>query len=169
MLCPIHSGLEEQTPLCYSGSLNYNSMRNIIIGSDHAGFDLKEECMRLLLKDPTCNVFDQGVYDRQSADYPDVAKKVSLAVLSGEYEKGILICGSGIGMSITANRFKGIRAALCHDLYTARLSRQHNDANILVMGGRVIGTGLALEMVDIFLNTGFDGARHKRRIDMIDC
>lgn len=154
---------------CFSGSLNYNSMRKIIIGSDHAGFDLKEECRQFLIKYPACDVFDQGVFDRQSADYPDIAKKVSLAVLSGEYEKGILICGSGIGMSITANRYKGIRAALCHDIYTARLSRQHNDANILVMGGRVIGTGLALEMVEIFLNTGFEGERHRRRIDMIDC
>lgn len=130
---------------------------------------MKEECRLFLLKDTAYNVFDQGVYDKKSADYPDIAKKVSLAILSGEYEKGILICGSGIGMSITANRFKGIRAALCHDLYTARLSRQHNDANILVMGGRVTGAGLAMEMVEIFLNTEFEGARHKRRIDMIDC
>jgi len=144
-------------------------MRNIIIGSDHGGFDLKEECRLFLSKNPAYRIFDQGVYDRQSADYPDVAKKVSLAILSGEYERGILICGSGIGMSITANRYKGIRAALCHDLYTARLSRQHNDANILIMGGRVIGTGIALEMVDIFLNTGFEEGRHRRRIDLIDC
>lgn len=144
-------------------------MRNIIIGSDHGGFDLKEECRLFLLKDPEYAVFDQGVYDRESADYPDIAKKVSMAVLNGGYEKGILICGSGIGMSITANRYKGIRAALCHDLYTARLCRRHNDANILVMGGRVIGTGIALEMVEIFLNTEFEGGRHRRRIDMIDC
>lgn len=144
-------------------------MKNIIIGSDHGGFDLKEECRLFLLKNPEYAVFDQGVYDRESADYPDIAKKVSLAVLSGEYEKGILVCGSGIGMSITANRYKGIRAALCHDLYTAGLCRRHNDANILVMGGRVIGTGIALEMVEIFLNTEFEGGRHKRRIDMIDC
>ena len=142
---------------------------NIIIGSDHAGFDLKEECRLFLLKNPGYSVFDQGVYDRQSVDYPDIAKKVSLAVLKGEYEKGILICGSGIGMSITANRYKGIRAALCHDLYTARLCRQHNDANILVMGGRVIGTGIALEMVEIFLNTEFEGGRHRKRIALIDC
>lgn len=144
-------------------------MRNIIIGSDHGGFDLKEECRLFLLKDPEYAVFDQGVYDRESADYPDIAKKVSMAVLNGEYERGILVCGSGIGMSITANRYKGIRAALCHDLYTARLCRRHNDANILVMGGRVIGTGIALEMVEIFLNTEFEGGRHRRRIDMIDC
>jgi ribose 5-phosphate isomerase B len=148
---------------------NNISARNIIIGSDHAGFDMKEECRIFLSKNPGYRVFDQGVYDRQSVDYPDIAKKVALAVLRAEYEKGILICGSGIGMSITANRFKGIRAALCHDLYTARLCRQHNNANILVMGGRVIGTGIALEMVEIFLNTEFEGGRHRKRIDLIDC
>jgi ribose 5-phosphate isomerase B len=144
-------------------------VRNIIIGSDHAGFDMKEECRLFLLKNPRYNLFDQGVYDKQSSDYPEIAKKVALAVLKGGYEKGILICGSGIGMSIAANRFKGIRAALCHDLYTARLCRQHNDANILVMGGRVIGTGIALEMVETFLNTQFEEGRHKKRIDMMDC
>lgn len=143
--------------------------RKIIIGSDHAGFDMKEECRLSLIKNPGYRVFDRGVYDRQSADYPDIAKSVALSVLSGEYERGILICGSGIGMSIAANRYKGIRAALCHDLYTARLCRQHNDANILVMGGRVIGAGIALEMVEIFLNTEFEGGRHKKRIDLIDC
>lgn len=146
-----------------------NLIRNIIIGSDHGGFDLKEECRLFLSKKAGYIVFDQGVYDRQSYDYPDIAKKVSLAVQAGDYEKGILVCGSGIGMSIAANRFKGIRAALCHDLYTARLCRQHNNANILVMGGRVIGTGLALEMVEIFLTTEFEEGRHRKRIDMIDC
>jgi ribose 5-phosphate isomerase B len=142
--------------------------RNIIIGSDHAGYDLKEECRLFLLKKTGLRIYDQGVYDRQSCDYPDIAKKVAIAVASGEYERGILICGSGIGMSIVANRHKGVRAALCHDLYTARLSRQHNDANILIMGGRVIGPGIALEMVDLFLNTDFEGGRHQKRIDLID-
>jgi ribose 5-phosphate isomerase B len=144
-------------------------IRNIIIGSDHAGFDLKEECRQYLSNNHLYKVFDQGVYNRQSADYPEIAKKVALAVLTGDYEKGILVCGSGIGMSIVANRFKGIRAALCHDLYTARLSRQHNDANILVMGGRVIGAGLALEMVEVFINTEFEDGRHRKRINMMDC
>jgi ribose 5-phosphate isomerase B len=148
---------------------NKSPVRNIITGSDHAGFDMKEECRLFLSKNPGFRVFDQGVYDRQSADYPEIAKNVALAVLKGDYEKGILICGSGIGMSIAANRFKGIRAALCHDLYTARLCRQHNNANILVMGGRVIGTGVALEIVEIFLNTEFEDGRHRKRIDMIDC
>jgi ribose 5-phosphate isomerase B len=145
------------------------NVRNIIIGSDHAGFDLKEECRLYLSKNSQYKIFDQGVYDKQSVDYPEIAKKVALAVLSGEYEKGILICGSGIGMSIAANRFKGIRAALCHDLYTARLCRQHNNANILVMGGRVIGPGIALEMADVFLNTEFEEGRHRKRIDLMDC
>jgi ribose 5-phosphate isomerase B len=152
-----------------SSEVKNGQVRGIIIGSDHGGYDLKEECRTFLSKDPRYRVFDQGVYDKQSVDYPDIAKKAALAVLTGEYEKGILICGSGIGMSITANRFKGIRAALCHDLYTARLCRQHNDANILVMGGRVIGTGIALEMVEIFLNTEFEEGRHRKRINMIDC
>jgi len=149
--------------------VNNGHVRDIIIGSDHGGFDMKEECRIFLSKNTGYRVFDQGIYDRQSSDYPEIAKKVALAVLKGDYEKGILICGTGIGMSITANRFKGIRAALCHDLYTARLSRQHNDANILVMGGRVIGTGIALEMVEIFLNTEFEDGRHRKRINLIDC
>jgi ribose 5-phosphate isomerase B len=148
--------------------VNESPSRNIILGSDHGGFDMKEECIKFLSKNPKYRVFDQGIHNREAFDYPDIAKKVALAVLNGDYEKGVLICGSGIGMSITANRFKGIRAALCHDLYTARLSRQHNDANILVMGGRVIGTGIALEMLDIFLNTEFEEGRHRKRINLID-
>jgi ribose 5-phosphate isomerase B len=145
------------------------TVRNIIIGSDHAGFDLKEECRLYLSKNPQYKIFDQGGYDKQSVDYPEIAKKGALAVFSGEYEKGILICGSGVGMLRAANRFKGIRAALCHDLYTARLCRQHNNANILVMGGRVIGPGIALEMTDIFLNAEFEEGRHRKRIDLMDC
>jgi ribose 5-phosphate isomerase B len=152
-----------------SSDLKNRQVCGIIIGSDHGGYGLKEECRTFLLKDNRYRVFDAGVFDGNPADYPDIAKNVALAVSKGEYERGILVCGSGIGMSITANRFKGIRAALCHDLYTARLCRQHNDANILVMGGRVIGTGIALEMVDIFLNTGFEEGRHRKRINMIDC
>ena len=148
---------------------NSERVRNIIIGSDHAGFDLKEECRMFLSRNRGYNVYDQGVYDKQSVDYPEIAKKVAQGVLSEGHEKGILICGSGIGMSMAANRFKGIRAALCHDLYTARLCRQHNNANILVMGGRVIGPGIALEMVEIFLNTSFEEGRHRKRIDMMEC
>jgi len=141
---------------------------DIIIGSDHAGFGLKEECRLLLEKSKEHEVMDAGVYSRESSDYPKIAHKVAKAVADGEYARGILICGSGIGMSMVANRYKGVRAALCHNLYTARMSRLHNDANILVMGDRVIGVGLALEMVEIFLKTEFEGGRHKSRLDMID-
>ncbi|MBN1850902.1 MAG: ribose 5-phosphate isomerase B [Deltaproteobacteria bacterium] len=141
----------------------------IIIGSDHAGFDMKEECRSHLEGSSSHQITDIGVYNRDSSDYPRIAQIVARSVAAREYDRGILICGSGIGMSIAANRFKEIRAALCHNLYLARMSRLHNDANILVMGGRVIGVGLALEMVDTFLNTPFEGGRHQKRLDMIDC
>lgn len=141
----------------------------IILGSDHAGFGLKEECLRYLEEISKYTTTDAGVYNTDSSDYPDIAHKVARAVADGEFPKGILICGSGIGMSITANRYKGVRAALCHNVYTARMCRLHNDANILAMGDRVIGVGLALEMVDTFLETDFEGGRHKRRLDLIDC
>ncbi len=140
----------------------------IILGSDHAGFDLKEACKAHLERLPDYSVTDNGVFSRQSSNYPEVAHKLSQAVAAGEYKFGILICGTGLGMSITANRHKGIRAALCHNLYTARMSRLHNDANIMAMGGRVIGEGLALEMVDLFLSTPFEGGRHQLRLDQID-
>lgn len=141
---------------------------NIIIGSDHAGFDLKEACRFFLEGLAEYDVEDVGVYNRDSADYPDIAHKVSSAVSAGKFIRGILICGTGLGMSMVANRHKGVRAALCHDLYTARLSRAHNDANLLCMGGRVIGVGIALEMVELFLKTPFEGGRHQRRIDLIE-
>jgi ribose 5-phosphate isomerase B len=140
----------------------------VIIGSDHAGFDLKEACKAHLETLPGWGAADVGVFSRESADYPNVAHQVAQAVASGEYATGILICGTGLGMSMVANRHRGIRAALCHNLYTVRMSRLHNDANILAMGGRVIGEGLALEMVDLFLNTPFEGGRHQRRLDLID-
>lgn len=141
---------------------------DIILGSDHAGFGLKEECRIYLESNPAHRIVDAGVFSRESSDYPEIAHKVALSIAKGECQRGILICGSGVGMSIAANRHKGVRAALCHNLYLARMSRQHNDANILVMGGRVIGGGLALEMVEVFLETGFEGGRHLRRLDMID-
>ena len=141
---------------------------DIIIGSDHAGFTLKEECKKLLADELGYDVKDVGVYDTRSSDYPDIAKEVAGAVSGGDFEKGILICGSGIGMSIAANRFRGVNAALCHNLYTADMCRKHNDANILVFGARVIGEGLALEMVKIFLTTEFEGGRHQMRINKID-
>ena len=142
---------------------------DVIIGSDHAGFTLKEECKQLLIeKSLQHTVTDIGVYCRESYDYPIIAHTVAKAIVSGEYSRGILICGSGIGMSITANRYQGIRAALCHNIYLTKMSRLHNDANILVMGDRVIGIGLALEMVEAFLDTEFEGERHKKRIELID-
>ena len=142
---------------------------NIIFGSDHAGFDMKEECRLFLEKQDKYRVFDAGVHSRAPSDYPNIAKEVALSLSEGRYDRGVLICGSGIGMSITANRYRGVRAALCHNLYLARMCRQHNDANILVMGGRVIGMGLALEMLMLFLETGFEGGRHRKRLDLIDC
>ncbi len=141
---------------------------DIIIGSDHAGFDLKERCRAHLEALGDCNVKDIGVFNTGSSDYPNVAHELAGAVSDGKFSQGILICGSGIGMSIVANRYKGVRAALCHNAFLAKMSRLHNNANILVMGERMIGWGLALEMVDVFRNTAFDGGRHQIRLDLID-
>jgi len=141
---------------------------NIIIGADHAGFDLKEVCKAHLLQSGEHRVTDVGVFSRDSADYPRIAKEVAGAVGRGEYDRGVLICGTGIGMSITANRFKRVRAALCQDVYSAKMSRLHNDANVLAMGGRIVGPGIALEILDVFLKTEFEGGRHKKRLDLID-
>ncbi|MFZ7112829.1 MAG: ribose 5-phosphate isomerase B [Desulfatiglandales bacterium] len=140
----------------------------IIIGSDHAGFDLKEICREFLENSPNYQLTDAGVFSRESADYPKIAHRVARSVAEGEYDRGLLICGSGIGMSIVANRYRGVRAALCHNVYLARMSRLHNDANILVMGGRVNGPGIATEMLKTFLETEFEGGRHKSRLDQID-
>ncbi|HUT69421.1 MAG TPA: ribose 5-phosphate isomerase B [Desulfatiglandales bacterium] len=141
---------------------------NIIIGSDHAGFDLKEEVKAFLSRKHGLSVADMGTYSNAAVDYPIVAHKVAGRISNGEFSRGILICGSGIGMSIVANRYAKVRAALCHNLFTVKLSRLHNDANILVLGGRVLGLGLALDMVDLFLQTEFEGGRHQRRLDEID-
>ena len=141
----------------------------IIIGSDHAGFDLKETCKAHLAELDSCIVDDAGVFSKDPFDYPKVAHKVARVISEGKYDRGILICGSGIGMSIVANRYKGVRAALCHNGYVTRMARMHNDANILAMGERIIGVGIALDMVDIFLNTPFEAGRHQLRLDQIDC
>lgn len=141
----------------------------IIIGSDHAGFDLKEKYKNLLSGELGYEVTDMGSYSTDSIDYPDIARKVAEGILSGEFEKGVLICGSGIGMSIAANRFRGINAALCHNIFTAEMCRKHNNANILVVGARVTGDALALEMLKVYLKTEFEGGRHKKRVDKIDC
>lgn len=141
----------------------------IALGCDHGGYDLMQEVIAYLDK----NGLEYKNFGcdnaKDAADYPDYAKVVAESILSGECDKGILICGTGIGISITANRYKGIRAALCTDCFCAEATRQHNDANILAMGGRVVGPGLAIKIVDTFLNTPFSGAeRHARRIAKIE-
>ncbi len=141
---------------------------DIIIGADHAGFDLKEICKAFLEKSGKYKITDIGVFSRQSYDYPKIAHKVAQAISNGECNVGILVCGTGIGMSMVANRYKGVRAALCHNIYSARMSRLHNDANILTMGGRVTGVDLALEILEQFLKTEFEGGRHRSRVDQID-
>jgi len=141
---------------------------NIIIGSDHAGFDLKEKIKTFLSERNEVFVEDAGVFNREPVDYPIIAHRVAKNISEGKFGRGILLCGSGIGMSIVANKHRNVRAALCHNLYTVKFSRKHNDANILALGGRVLGDGLAFEMVDLFLHTNFEGGRHKRRIDQIE-
>jgi ribose 5-phosphate isomerase B len=138
----------------------------ISLGSDHAGFELKED-LRGYLAEQKAEVIDLGVYNEEPVDYPDIGASVAQKVSRGEVDRGVLICGSGIGMSIVANRFPGVRAALCHDLYTARISREHNDANLLILGGRLIGKGLAREILKVWLETGFQGGRHQRRLEKI--
>lgn len=139
----------------------------IAIGSDHGGFLLKEKIITHL-KSNGFDVTDFGTYSTDSCDYPIIAKEIAEKVTSKEFEKGILICGTGIGVSVVANKIKGIRAALCSDTFSAKASRAHNDANILCLGERVIGDCLALDIVDIWLKTGFDGGRHKIRLEMIE-
>ncbi len=138
----------------------------IAIGSDHAGYALKEK-IKELLTDLDLGFTDFGTMSLDAVDYTDIGARVAESVASGELERGILICGTGIGMSITANKIKGVRAALCHDLFSCRLSREHNDANVLVMGERVIGHGLALEIVHTWLLSEFIGGRHARRVQKI--
>lgn len=135
----------------------------IAIGCDHGGFDLKDMVIGVL-KSLGHEVEDKGTYSRESVDYPDFAREVCGAVTKGECQRGILICGTGIGMSIAANKIRGIRAALCHDVYSAKLTRQHNDSNVLVMGARVIGPGLAEEITRAWLEGAFEGGRHIQRL-----
>ncbi|OFL48947.1 ribose-5-phosphate isomerase [Nosocomiicoccus sp. HMSC067E10] len=139
----------------------------VIIGSDHGGFNLKSAIVQHL-EDKGIDVKDVGPFDTDSVDYPDYAKPVAEAVQDSEYDRGILVCGTGIGMNIAANKHKGIRAALVHDTFSAHATREHNNSNILCMGERVIGTGLALDIVDIWLETEFEGGRHERRIEKIE-
>jgi len=138
----------------------------IALGCDHGGFALMREVIRYL-DEHDLPYKDFGTYTEDSCDYPAIAEPVARAVAAGEFEKGILICGTGIGMSIAANKIPGIRAALCTDTFSAEMTRRHNDANILVLGARVTGTGLALYILDTFLKTPFDGGRHARRVEML--
>ena len=144
-------------------------MKNIriAIGSDHAGFVLKES-VKKFLESNGYEHNDFGVYQGEKTDYPVIARTVAEKVAEGQFNRGIILCGSGLGVAITANKVKGIRAVTCHDLYSARMSRSHNDANVLTLGGRIIGTDLASEIVDIWLKTSFEGGRHQTRVDMIE-
>jgi len=139
----------------------------IALGADHAGFELKEYIKKMLLE-KNIHVIDVGTEGETSVDYPDFALKVALLVSSKEVNRGILVCGTGIGMSIVANKVKGIRASFVQDIYTAIQSRKHLDANVLALGGRITGKGLAEEIVRVWLETPFEGGRHQRRIEKIN-
>jgi ribose 5-phosphate isomerase B len=141
--------------------------KRLIIGCDHAAVELKGKIVSLL-SELSISTHDVGPFTGDSVDYPDFATQVARGVSSGEFDGGILLCGTGIGMSMVANRFPHVRAALCSDLFSAMLSRQHNDANILAMGARVIGDALALEIVRTWLKTPFEGGRHQGRLDKFD-
>lgn len=139
----------------------------IVIASDHAGIDLKARLVRFLeTAGHRCR--DLGPMDESSVDYPDFAHRLAEAVAHGEAEMGILICGTGIGMSMSANRHPGVRAALCHDAFTAEMARRHNDANVLCMGARVLGVDVAEQITQVFLDSEFEGGRHQRRVEKIE-
>ena len=138
----------------------------LAIGSDHGGFALKQAVMAHL-REKGIEYRDYGTYTEDSCDYPEFGEAVARAVASGEADRGIAICGTGIGISIAANKVRGIRAAVCGDCYSAEMTRRHNDANVLCMGARVVGSGLAMKIVDVFLETPFEGGRHARRVAKI--
>lgn len=141
-------------------------MKKIVMASDHAGFDLKSTLVEQL-KNDGYEVEDAGTYSKDSCDYPVFAEKACRYMLDGKAELCILVCGTGIGMSMAANKVKGIRAACCSDTYSAKYTRLHNDANVLCMGARVVGEGLAYEIAKVFLETEFEGGKHLRRVNMI--
>jgi ribose 5-phosphate isomerase B len=147
----------------------YHGVENmkIAIGADHAGFPLKQ-AVKSWLEEHGYEVEDLGTYDTEPVDYPDYAAAVAHAVADGKADRGILICGTGIGMSMSANKVPGIRAALCTDAYTARMSRRHNDANVVCMGARVVGVGVAESIVEAWLAEEFEGGRHARRVSKIN-
>lgn len=141
-------------------------MKKIVMASDHAGFELKNTLVQLL-RDEGYTVEDAGTYSKDSCDYPMYAEKACRYMLDGNAELCILVCGTGIGMSMAANKVKGIRAACCSDTYSAKYTRLHNDANVLCMGARVVGEGLAYEIAKVFLETEFEGGKHLRRVNLI--
>lgn len=138
----------------------------IALGCDHGGFELKES-IKKHFDDNNIEYKDFGIHTCESVDYPEIAKIVCNSIKTSECERGILVCGTGIGMSIAANKINGIRAACCSDAFTAKYTRLHNDSNILCLGGRVVGPGLAIELVDLFINTDYEGGRHQNRLDLI--
>ena len=138
----------------------------IALGCDHGGLEHKN-AIGEFLKEAGHEVVDFGIYEQVSVDYPDIAKKVCESIIKGETERGILVCGTGIGMSIAANKYKGIRAAACSEHFSAKYTRLHNNSNILCLGGRVVGVGTAIELAELFVNTEFEGGRHQKRIDKI--
>ncbi|MCS6958255.1 MAG: ribose 5-phosphate isomerase B [Aquificaceae bacterium] len=141
-------------------------MLSVAIGSDHAGYPLKEKIKEFLLS-KGYKLLDFGTQSTTSTDYPLFAREVCLSLQRGEAQRGILVCGTGVGMCITANKFKGIRAALCLNEYMARMSRKHNDANVLCLGERVVGVDLALSIVEVWFSTDFEGGRHEKRVKFI--
>lgn len=138
----------------------------IALGADHGGYELKEEIKDYLVR-KGYEVMDLGTFSKESVDYPDIAEKVAQVIVAGQCDRGILFCGTGIGVSIAANKIPGIRAANCSDVYSARMAKEHNNANVLCIGGRVVGKGLAVMIVEEWLNGEFQGDRHQRRIDKI--
>lgn len=148
--------------------MSIDKQLSIAIASDHAGYPLKEELFAALQAEGY-NIENLGCYSVESVDYPDIAKQLAEAVASGKYDRGILICGTGIGVTITANKIRGIRAGACSEPYSAIMMRAHNNANIIGMGARVVGIGLAIEIAKAFLNTEFEsGSRHEKRVDKIN-
>jgi ribose 5-phosphate isomerase B len=143
-------------------------MKKILVGADHAGLALKR-AMADMLKERGFDVIDVGAHDEAKSDYPDFAHRVAHGVTNGEAPLGLLVCGTGVGMSITANRHRGVRAVVCSEPYSAAMARRHNDANVLCVGGRVIGVGLAEQILDAFLNAEFNGGRHADRVSKIEC
>lgn len=139
----------------------------IIIGSDHAAFPLKE-ILKKFIAEQGIEIQDAGTFSQSSVNYPEYGIKVAKAVSNGEFKRGVLLCGTGLGMSMVANRFPHVRAALCNDLFSVKMSREHNDSNILVLGGRLIGEALAIELVKTWLETPFTGGRHQTRLDQFD-